>query len=50
MLSPALLRSQSAGGVAPADLVKPLKESWPTYSGDYTGKRYSVLARLINPT
>jgi alcohol dehydrogenase (cytochrome c) len=50
MLSPALLRSQSAGGVDPADLVKPLKESWPTYSGDYTGKRYSVLDQINQST
>ena len=33
-------------GVAPADLLKPLKDSWPTYSGDYTGKRYSALTEI----
>src|SRR6202035_4710604 len=31
----------------PALLMKPLGDSWPTYSGDYSGKRYSSLT-LIN--
>jgi alcohol dehydrogenase (cytochrome c) len=46
LLSPAALMGQGSG-VAPADLLKPLKDSWPTYSGDYSGKRYSALS-LIN--
>ena len=25
----------------PALLLKPLGDSWPTYAGDYSGKRYS---------
>src|SRR6202045_11299 len=33
-------------GVTPQDLLKPLKDSWPTYNGDYTGKRYSLLAQV----
>src|SRR5579862_3984149 len=33
----------------PALLTKPLGESWPTYSGDYSGKRYSTL-KQINQT
>jgi alcohol dehydrogenase (cytochrome c) len=33
----------------PALLTKPLGESWPTYSGDYSGKRYSSLTQ-INPS
>jgi alcohol dehydrogenase (cytochrome c) len=45
-LSPVVLAAQDAAGVDPADLRKPLKESWPTYSGDYTGKRYSVLDQI----
>jgi alcohol dehydrogenase (cytochrome c) len=45
-LSPAIVTGQSASGVDPADLLKPLKDSWPTYSGDYTGKRYSVLDQI----
>jgi alcohol dehydrogenase (cytochrome c) len=31
----------------PSLLLKPLSDSWPTYSGDYSGKRYSAL-KLVN--
>ena len=30
----------------PAELLKPLGDSWPTYSGDYTGRRYSALTQV----
>jgi alcohol dehydrogenase (cytochrome c) len=30
----------------PALLTKPLGDSWPTYSGDYSGKRYSSLKQI----
>ena len=30
--------TRRARACAPADLLKPLAESWPTYSGDYTGQ------------
>src|SRR6266568_3645380 len=30
----------------PKNLLKPLKDSWPTYNGDYSGKRYSALAQV----
>jgi alcohol dehydrogenase (cytochrome c) len=30
----------------PAQLVKPLSDSWPTYSGDYSGRRYSQLKQV----
>src|SRR4029453_11198472 len=43
LLSPAILMGQSQG-LAAAELLKPLKDSWPTYNGDYSGKRYSALA------
>src|SRR6266581_6186226 len=33
-------------GVSPAELLKPLKDSWPTYNGDYTGRRYSALTQV----
>jgi alcohol dehydrogenase (cytochrome c) len=33
-------------GLDPAQLVKPLGDSWPTYSGDYTGRRYSTLKQI----
>ena len=42
---PAFLMGQGKG-IAPAELLKPLKESWPTYNGDYTGKRYSALTQV----
>ncbi len=38
------------GGVAPKDLLKPLRSDWPTYNGDYTGKRYSGLAKVNRQT
>jgi alcohol dehydrogenase (cytochrome c) len=34
------------GGLDPASITKPLGESWPTYSGDYTGRRYSSLTQI----
>jgi len=34
------------GGLDPASINKPLGESWPTYSGDYTGRRYSSLTQI----
>ena len=50
LLLPALLASQGPGGVDPALLVKPLSDSWPTYSGDYTGRRYSALKQVDRNT
>src|SRR5215467_2880100 len=35
-----------AQGLDPATLLKPLADSWPTYSGDYTGRRYSSLKQI----
>jgi len=32
------LFAQTQGGLDPATLLKPLSDSWPTYSGDYTGR------------
>jgi len=34
----------------PASLLKPLSDSWPTYSGDYTGRRYSSLTQANQAT
>src|SRR5690242_2425905 len=42
-LWPALVPAQ---GLDPADILKPLKDGWPTYSGDYSGKRYSALTQI----
>ena len=33
-------------GLNPADILKPLGDSWPTYSGDYSGRRYSSLTHV----
>ena len=38
------------GPLPPEDLLKPLAKSWPTYNGDYTGKRYSALAAVNQQT
>jgi alcohol dehydrogenase (cytochrome c) len=46
LLCGTMLMGQAASGVDPADLVKPLKDSWPTYSGDYSGKRFSALDQI----
>jgi alcohol dehydrogenase (cytochrome c) len=42
LLTPILIAGQGKG-VDPKELLKPLADSWPTYSGDYTGRRYSAL-------
>ena len=43
MPGPAATHRATGGGLDPAALLKPLADSWPTYSGDYTGRRYSAL-------
>ena len=45
ILAPVLVRAQGSG-VSQADLLKRLKNSWPTYNGDYSGKRYSALTQV----
>ena len=50
LLLPALLAGQTQGGLDPASLLKPLGDSWPTYSGDYTGRRYSTLKQADRNT
>lgn len=42
--------SAQGQGVDPAQLLKPLSASWPTYSGDYSGKRYSALKQINRTT
>ena len=36
----------SAQALDPEILKKPLGSDWPTYSGDYSGKRYSSLTQI----
>lgn len=37
-------------GLDPSLLLKPLSDSWPTYSGDYSSKRYSALTQINQST
>src|SRR5579883_3343035 len=48
LLVPALLWGQN--GLNPAEILKPLTDQWRTYSGDYTGKRYSGLKAIDQST
>jgi alcohol dehydrogenase (cytochrome c) len=45
LMLPAAIGGQGRG-VDPAQLLKPLADSWPTYSGDYTGRRYCALTQI----
>src|SRR5881409_2451200 len=45
VLLAAVLTAQGQG-LDPSAILKPLSESWPTYSGDYSGKRYSSLTEI----
>src|SRR5690349_15468564 len=49
LVAPVLLRGQGAG-LDPADILKPLQESWPTYNGDYSGRRHSQLTQVNQST
>src|SRR5437762_8685855 len=42
----ALVVGQASTGLNPEDLLKPLADSWPSYSGDYTGRRFSALTQV----
>jgi len=46
LLVPGIIIAQSSG-LDPKTILKPLGNDWPTFSGDYTGKRYSSL-KMIN--
>jgi alcohol dehydrogenase (cytochrome c) len=50
ILAVPILLSAQGRGVPPSELLKPLGASWPTYSGDYTGRRYSSLAQINQTT
>jgi alcohol dehydrogenase (cytochrome c) len=38
------------GGLDPAEILKPLGDQWTTYSGDYSGRRYSSLKQINQST
>jgi len=42
----AALLVAAGDGLDPAKLLKPLGEEWTSYSGDYSGKRYSTIAQI----
>jgi alcohol dehydrogenase (cytochrome c) len=47
LLAQARAKPQGHGeGLDPDELLRPLSESWPTYSGDYSGKRFSALTQI----
>jgi alcohol dehydrogenase (cytochrome c) len=43
LLSAALL---AQGRLDPARLLKPATDSWPTFNGDYSGRRFSTLSKI----
>ena len=49
LLLPIILLGQGKG-LDPAEILKPLKDSWPTYNGDYSGRRYSALTQVNQTT
>src|ERR1700734_1121401 len=40
------LAAAAAQGLPPPSLPKPATDSWPTYSGDYSGRRFSSLTQI----
>ena len=49
VIAPALVAGQGRG-LEPAEILKPLKEEWLTYNGDYTGRRHSLLTQVNRQT
>jgi alcohol dehydrogenase (cytochrome c) len=43
--APVFLLAQGRG-LDPGRILKPLSDEWPTYNGDYSGKRYSLLTQI----
>jgi len=50
VLKPVVMTAQEQSGLDPSAILKPLSDSWPTYSGDYSGKRYSALTQINQST
>ena len=38
--------AHAADGLDPKALLKPPTDTWPTYIGDYSGRRYSTLSQI----
>ena len=47
---PTLIAGQNSVALDPKLLLKPLSDSWPVYSGDYSGKRFSALTQVNRST
>ena len=45
-LAVVILAAAPSTGLDPAQLLRPLGDQWTTYSGDYTGRRYSALTQI----
>jgi alcohol dehydrogenase (cytochrome c) len=43
---PSVLFLFAGDGLDPAKLLKPTTDMWPTYNGDYSGRRFSTLAKI----
>jgi alcohol dehydrogenase (cytochrome c) len=50
IVGPVVITAQEQSGLDPSAILKPLSDSWPTYSGDYSGKRYSTLTQINQNT
>ena len=50
VLTAASLQGQGPGAVDPATLSRPATTSWPTYNGDYSGRRFSTLTQINTDT
>jgi len=50
LLAVPVLLSAQGKGLDPAELLKPLADSWTTYNGDYSGKRFSSLTQIDRQT
>jgi len=46
LLACILAGASAAQPLDPAKLLRPPTDSWPTYNGDYTGRRYSPLKQI----
>jgi alcohol dehydrogenase (cytochrome c) len=46
MAGPAAVTRPASGGLEPQALLAPTPDSWPTYHGDYSGRRHSRLSAI----
>ena len=42
--------ARQGSGLAPAQILKPSPDSWPTFHGDYSGRHYSTLDQSTRAT